>query len=229
MRLRMLLPACWLPALAVAALGFGDLAFADTAGTAALDRIAYAVDGAESSHGKDAGMWRQNLAGPQGPMQVGQKAALDVGSGDRFDVVENRAIGRAYLSLLYRRYGNWSDAITAYNWGMGNLDSWIRSGRRSEKLLPAVAMYLRRVLNDSGICQSSQKPVRDCIEPFYRDDLRARRYPDLILPGLEESGRPLPILLASGRPISGMAQSGRLLAGLRQSGRLLPHIGAKSR
>jgi hypothetical protein len=95
MRLRMLLPACWLPALAVAALGFGDLAFADTAGTAALDRIAYAVDGAESSHGKDAGMWRQNLAGPQGPMQVGQKAALDVGSGDRFDVVENRAIGRA--------------------------------------------------------------------------------------------------------------------------------------
>jgi hypothetical protein len=158
-----------------------------------------------------------------------QKAALDVGSGDRFDVVENRAIGRAYLSLLYRRYGNWSDAITAYNWGMGNLDSWIRSGRRSEKLLPAVAMYLRRVLNDSGICQSSQKPVRDCIEPFYRDDLRARRYPDRILPGLEESGRPLPILLASGRPISGMAQSGRLLAGLRQSGRLLPHIGAKSR
>src|SRR6266478_5367774 len=114
---------------------------------------------------KNAAMWRPNLTGPQGPMQVGEKAALDVSGGDRFDLVENRAIGRAYLSLLYRRHGNWSDVVTAYNWGMGNVDAWIRSGRQSEKLLPAVASYLHRVLNDSGICRSSPKPVQDCIEP----------------------------------------------------------------
>src|SRR6266550_4677047 len=113
---------------------------------------------------------------------------------DRFDLVENRAIGRAYLSLLYRRYGNWSDVVTAYNWGMGNVDAWIRSGRQSEKLLPAVASYLHRVLNDSGICRSSPKPVQDCIEPFARNDRRATRYPDLMLPGLRQSGRSLPIL-----------------------------------
>ena len=221
MRFLILLPALRLPALTILLLGIGDPALARKDGGTELERIAYAVDGAESSHAKDAGMWRPNLAGPQGPMQVGEKAALDVGGGNRFDIVENRAIGRAYLSLLHRRYGNWSDAVTAYNWGMGNLDTWIRSGRRSERLLPAVASYLHRVLNDSGICHPSQRPVRDCVEPSSDSDRRATHYRDLILPGLQQSGRPLPILAASGRPISALAQSGRLLATLQQSGRPL--------
>ena len=33
-----------------------------------LDRVAFAVDGAESSHGTDLRMWRPELNGPQGPM-----------------------------------------------------------------------------------------------------------------------------------------------------------------
>ena len=68
-----------------------------------LERIAYAVAGAESSYGRNPAMWRPNLAGPQGPMQVSEKAARDVGGGDRFDIAQNRTIGRAYLALLYRR------------------------------------------------------------------------------------------------------------------------------
>ena len=63
-----------------------------------LDRVAYAVDGAESSHGEDLTMWRPDPSGPQGPMQVSGPAAADVGGGDRFDSTENRAIGRAYLA-----------------------------------------------------------------------------------------------------------------------------------
>jgi hypothetical protein len=51
----------------------------------ALDRVATAVDGAESSHGKDTGMWRPDPSGPQGPMQVTEAAATDVGGGDRLD------------------------------------------------------------------------------------------------------------------------------------------------
>ena len=111
-----------------------------------LERVADAVDGVESSHGMDASMWRAKPEGPQGPMQVSQKAATDVGGGDRFDIGQNRALGRAYLSLLHRRYGNWPDAVSAYNWGIGNLDTWISGGRTSEKLVPAVAVYVRRVL-----------------------------------------------------------------------------------
>ena len=77
-----------------------------------LDRVAAAVDGAESSHGQDLAMWRPDPSGPQGPMQVTAAAATDVGGGDRFDTAMNRAIGRAYLAALYRRYKNWPDAVS---------------------------------------------------------------------------------------------------------------------
>ena len=85
-------------------------------------------------------------------MQVSEKAATDVGGGDRFDLTQNRAIGRAYLALLHRRYGNWPDAISAYNWGLGRLDMWIRAGRPAEKVVPGVSKYVQRVMHDSGLC-----------------------------------------------------------------------------
>src|SRR5262245_6682367 len=81
-----------------------DERLSDVAG---LDRVAYAVDGAESSHGSDPAMWGFDASGPQGPMQVTEAAAADVGGGDRFDLIQNRAIGRDYLALLFRRYKNW--------------------------------------------------------------------------------------------------------------------------
>ena len=87
-------------------------------------------------------------------MQVSEPAAADVGGGDRFDSTENRAIGRAYLAQLHRRYQNWPDAIAAYNWGMGNLDNWVKAGRPADKFVVGVAAYLRRVLHDSGMCDS---------------------------------------------------------------------------
>jgi Transglycosylase SLT domain len=117
----------------------------------ALDRIAFAVDSAESSHGRDPGMWRPALDGPQGPMQVSAAAAFDVGGGDRFDIGENRALGRAYLARLYHRYGNWPDAIAAYNWGPGNLDAWIAGGRPVDGVPLAVEQYRDRVLHDVGL------------------------------------------------------------------------------
>lgn len=116
-----------------------------------LDRVAFAVDGAESSHGADPGMWRADPAGPQGPMQVSRAAALDVGGGDRFDLAENRVLGRAYLARLFRRYGNWSDAVIAYNWGPAHLDAWIAGGRPAAQLPIEVERYRDRVLSDAGL------------------------------------------------------------------------------
>jgi hypothetical protein len=120
--------------------------------TAPLDRVVSAVDAAESSHGQDVAMWRPDSTGPQGPMQVSEAAATDVGGGDRFDMSANRAIGRAYLVQLFWRYGNWPDAIAAYNWGIGKMDAWVKAGRPPEKLLVGVAAYLSRVLHESGLC-----------------------------------------------------------------------------
>jgi hypothetical protein len=116
-----------------------------------LDRIAFAVDGVESRHGADPGMWRPEPDGPQGPMQVSAKAAFDVGGGDRFDLRQNRLLGRAYLTQMFLRYGNWADALAAYNWGPGNLDQWIAGGRRAERLPLDVARYVARVLRDAVI------------------------------------------------------------------------------
>jgi hypothetical protein len=123
------------------------------ASAADLDRVAFAVDGAESSHGADLRMWRPEPGGPQGPMQVSAAAAFDVGGGDRFDLAENRALGRAYLARMYRRYGNWQDAIAAYNWGPGNLDAWIGGGRAADKLPLAVERYRSRVLREAVLAE----------------------------------------------------------------------------
>jgi hypothetical protein len=125
-----------------------------------IDWVASAVDGAESSHGQDIAMWRPDPSGPQGPMQVTAAAATDVGGGDRFDLFQNRAIGRAYLQQLFWRYGNWPDAIAAYNWGMGKMDAWVKAGRPSDRLLVGVAAYLRRVLHESGLCNRAQTGPR---------------------------------------------------------------------
>jgi hypothetical protein len=135
---------------------------AQFASAGVLDRIAYGVDGAESSHGGDPGMWRAEPNGPQGPMQVSAAAAADVGGGDRFDQTENRALGRAYLAHMFRRYGSWPDAIAAYNWGPGHLDEWIGGGRPAGKFPAAVERYRTRVLATSGLAAAGDG------ETFYR-------------------------------------------------------------
>jgi len=126
-----------------------DIELFGPASVADLDRVAFAVDGAESSHGADLRMWRPEASGPQGPMQVTEAAAVDVGGGDRFDLTQNRALGRAYLARMYRRYGNWPDAIAAYNWGPGNVDSWISGGRAANGFPLDVEHYRDRVLREA--------------------------------------------------------------------------------
>ena len=139
-----------------------------------LDRVAAAVDGAESSHGQDLAMWRPDPSGPQGPMQVTAAAATDVGGGDRFDTAINRAIGRAYLAALYRRYRNWPDAIAAYNWGIGKLNAWLGAGRPAGKLAKGVAAYTDRVLRDSGLCAAERLPPGRLGEPRWAARSRHR-------------------------------------------------------
>jgi len=150
-----------------AAASAGTLVAVDVA---ALDRVALAVDGVESSHGVDAKMWRPEVDGPQGPMQVSAAAAMDVGNGDRFDPSENRALGRAYLARLYRHYANWVDAVAAYNWGSGHMDAWIDSGRPIDKFPETVALYRVRVLYGGGAVTPGhhiqpRRPLADRLRP----------------------------------------------------------------
>jgi soluble lytic murein transglycosylase-like protein len=50
---------------------------------------------------------------------------------------------------MFERYGNWADALAAYNWGPGNLDKWIAAGRPAYGFPPDVLRYIERVLRDS--------------------------------------------------------------------------------
>jgi Transglycosylase SLT domain len=129
-----------------------------------LDRVATAVDGAESSHGTDIGMWRADPSGPQGPMQVSEAAATDAGGGDRFDLAQNRAIGRAYLAQLYKRHRNWPDAIAAYNWGRDNMDAWVRAGRPPQEFLHQKPSSQDALMAQRPIA-SSKNSVRPCNSP----------------------------------------------------------------
>jgi soluble lytic murein transglycosylase-like protein len=91
-------------------------------------------------------------------MQVSAAAAIDSGDGDRFDLIQYRQLGRAYLGRLFRHYGNWPDAVAAYNWGPGNMDAWIGQGRPAAGLPLGVARYRERVLRDGGIRQWAGSP-----------------------------------------------------------------------
>ena len=48
--------------------------------------------------------------------------------GDIFSPGENIRYGTYYLSMLYKRYGDWTYALCAYNAGMGNVDRWLSDG-----------------------------------------------------------------------------------------------------
>ena len=151
---------------------------------AALDWVAYAVEGAESNHGADPQMWGPDPRGPQGPMQVSAAAAEDVGGGDRFDERENRALGRAYLAQMYRRYGSWPDAVAAYNWGPGHVDSWISDGRPFDKFPLAVEIYRTRVLVGSSLGRGRGlvrlQPRRPAADPHNGRAAAERLYPEIM-------------------------------------------------
>jgi hypothetical protein len=145
------------------AIGLGQTSPAPTSPAAAagseLARAAAAVESAESSGGTDKRMWRPNPAGPQGPMQVSLAAASDAGGGDRFDPAENRRIGRAYLALMFQRYGNWPDAVAAYAWGPANFDRWVASGRPASGLSLTIRAYLDRIMRQVGTTNGQTAPA----------------------------------------------------------------------
>lgn len=86
---------------------------------------------------------------------------LQVGGGvdDRLDPEKSRAAASAYLSQLIRRYkGNVDYALKAYNWGMGNVDSWIKTGRgvngqeiplETQQYSGKVARYYQQMTNSA--------------------------------------------------------------------------------
>lgn len=101
-----------------------------------------------------------NKSGATGAFQLMAGTARDLGltvnsqQDDRLDPEKSRAAASIYMSQLIKRYkGNVTDALQAYNWGMGNMDKYIASGRTSfmpketQDYPGKVASYYRNMTN----------------------------------------------------------------------------------
>jgi len=78
--------------------------------------------------------------GAMGLMQLMPETAKELGVKNCYNAVENIMAGTCYLKKLLDRYdGNFSLALAAYNWGMGNVE------RHPEKLPQETQTYIARV------------------------------------------------------------------------------------
>lgn len=62
----------------------------------------------------------------------------------------NRTAGRKYLDAMFRKYGDRTTALMAYNWGPGNVDKWLKSGADPKKVPAETRKYVRNILEDKA-------------------------------------------------------------------------------
>ncbi|MBF0609918.1 MAG: lytic transglycosylase domain-containing protein [Magnetococcales bacterium] len=80
-------------------------------------------------------------AGAEGLMQLMPATAAELGVQDSFNPEQNIMGGTQYLSRLLSRYqGNTRLALSAYNWGMGNVE------RNPEKMPTETRNYVSRIM-----------------------------------------------------------------------------------
>lgn len=71
-------------------------------------------------------------AGAQGLGQLMPGTARDLGVTDPFNPEQNAEGSAKYLRQMLNKFGNMEDALAAYNWGPGNMDKYIASGRTKD-------------------------------------------------------------------------------------------------
>ena len=107
--------------------------------------IALSVANAESGFNQSA----VSSAGAIGIMQ------LEPSSFPGYDVTDestNISLGVGYLAQLYNQFGNWVDALAAYNWGPGNMSS-------GKPIPSSVQGYASGVLSNASQIDAAQPSV----------------------------------------------------------------------
>lgn len=79
-----------------------------------------AVIGAESGGNPNAVSTGIGGVNAYGLMQIQPATAADLGLTNSFDPAANVNAGSTYLARLFQRYGNWTQALSAYNTGYAN-------------------------------------------------------------------------------------------------------------
>lgn len=90
--------------------------------------------------------------------EIAPKVNIDVNEENIFNPEININLGTKYISMLIQKYGNIELAVTAYNAGSGNVDSWLENGvlNKDGSDLENVPFtetnnYVRKILRDYEI------------------------------------------------------------------------------
>lgn len=121
-----------------------DIAHKEAARQGIDPALVMAVIEQESNGKKDA----KSRAGALGLMQLMPQTAKELKVNPKCPK-QNVKGGVAYLKRLIARYGDIELALQAYNWGMGNLDSYLRTGKgtRGQDMPEETRKYANGVLN----------------------------------------------------------------------------------
>lgn len=120
--------------------------------------FADALYGTETNYGQNMG---PSSAGAIGPLQTMPQTLQDPGFGVQpardNSIDEQTRVGLDYMAAMKRRYNNNPiDAAVAYNWGPGNADKWIQSGRDPNALPAETRDYVQKIMQ--GMQQAPQMP-----------------------------------------------------------------------
>ena len=84
--------------------------------------------------------------GAQGLMQFMPATAKDFGI-DPLNPAQSIAAAGKYMAQLHKSTGNWKEAVSAYNWGLGN----VLKARKGLKKYPAETLAYQQIAVDVGV------------------------------------------------------------------------------
>jgi len=98
--------------------------------------------------------WNPNAESPAkawGLTQLMPKTAEELGVDPR-NIAENVDGGARYIKQMLNKYGDTKTALMAYNWGPGNMDSWLKTGKgiHGQDMPKETIEYPAKVLNRGG-------------------------------------------------------------------------------
>ena len=159
-------------------------------------------------------------AGAKGPYQFMDATAKELGLSDPFDEAQSRGAAKRYLTKLDSMFGNPRDALTAYNWGMGNVSNMLRTGKAN---MPAEArQYAGKVLGNK-MDYFDQPDIDPRIAAAMLRRQQGAPMPGMQPPGLGDPSQLLANFSTAPDPLQQQQyafqqqpQQGRDIAGLRQ-------------
>ena len=135
-----------------------------------------------------------------GLMGIQEATAAELGAKDdsfKTDGNVNRELGEKYLAGLHEKYGNWDDALSAYNAGPAKIDDWIAKGRPDGELAKQVNKYVNSVLGHANLDSPARRLIaakgtanRADIDDLLSDVSHPSSAPETPTPGVPDPSAP---------------------------------------